>query len=362
MTKHSSSKASTSKTSKRGSISPMAQQLLEMHLRYEMQCFKHDNFIELCTTEAEFLLEAVSKIQLNTVVSPEQIKKVINENVVKASIPGAIAEVAGEAADALFNAKSHQETRLNQVFTKKDFEEFVDKALELKQQRDKGLNRLIELPIYSELISGILYQAILRYICDSNLISKNVPGVSSMLKMGRNVMSKTAPKLGSNLEESVRSFIEESLDFILEESKKFLEDSITDEQIKESAMELWETVENKPLSEFQQGMNSLDLSEFIALGYDFWLKFRKSEYFIKSYETIVDYFFERYGEQDIKMLLEDFDISKKRLIEPIKIFAPKALETFKENGILEELLRRHLEGFYHSKEVEMIVKKTTKAT
>ncbi|KZY97064.1 hypothetical protein A3743_21255, partial [Oleiphilus sp. HI0072] len=341
MTKRQANKTKHDTANDKSELPSLSKQLLELHLKHELECFNSDRFIELCDSETEFLLKAVGEIHLNKFVSAKQIKQVIYENVVSSSIPGAIAEVAGEAADTLFTSKKHQETLLNQIISKKDFEEFIDKALELKEQRNKGIDKVIELPIYAELISGILYQAILRYIYESNLISKNIPGVSSMLKMGRNVVSKAAPKIGSGVEESVKSFIIDSLDFILDESKKFLEGSVSDEQLRDSAMELWEAIENKPMSEFQQGMDSLDLSEFIALGYDFWLKFRKTDYFISSYETIVDYFFKRYGRKNLDVLLEEFDVSKDRIIAPIKIFAPKALEAFKENGILEELLRRH---------------------
>jgi len=326
----------------------IANSLLELHIRHEIENFQADNFIALIRGESNEVFDWLKTVKLKQLVTAKQIKQVIQRNVVKESVPGAAAEIAGEAASRLFTSEQHRNTLLNEIVSREQYEEFIDKLLELKEQRNNGLDRVIELPIYEDLISGILYQAITRYIYESNMFSKNIPGVSSMLKMGRSVVNKTAPKLGSGLEDSVRSYIADSLDFILEESKSFLEESVTDEELKSSAMELWSIIESKPLSEFQQGMDSLDLSEFVALGYDFWLQFRKSDYFKHCYETVVDYFYEKYGDAKLSELLDDLFITQERALTEVEFFAPQALKTLQKSNLLEGLIRRHLARFYQS--------------
>ena len=232
--------------------------------------------------------------------------------------------------------------------TTQEVEEFVDKALELKEQRREGLNRIIDLPVYTDLISGVLYQAIVRYIYDSNVFSKKVPGVASMLKFGSSVISKTVPKLEGAVEDNVKSYISNNLGLIITESKSFLENNMTDEELKTSAMDLWDFVESKSLGELQTGIDSMDLSEFVVLGYEFWLRFRKSEYFKQSYELIVAYFYEKYGDAELSVLFDDFLITPDRIKEEAERFAPQVLAVLKESGQLEGLLRRRLESFYTS--------------
>ena len=325
-----------------------AENLLELHIQHELQNFQTDQFVAILKNESENTFSWLRDIKLQNVVTANQIKQVIHQNVVEENVPAAIAEMAGEAANKLFNSKKHQKTRLNEIISREQFEDFIDKLLELAEQRNNGIDKVIDLPIYGDLISGVLYKAIIRYIVDSNLISKNIPGVSSMLKMGRSMVNKTVPKLGGGIEDSVRSYITDSLDFILEESKSFLEESVTEEELKTSAMELWSIIESKPLSEFQEGKNSLDLSEFVALGYDFWLQFRKSRYFKHCYTTVVDYFFRKYGKSPLSKLLDDLAITPERAMVEIERFAPHVLETLNEGEFLEDLIRRHLEKFYLS--------------
>jgi len=327
----------------------LADQLLALHIQHELAEFNPDKLIVWARNESEVLFEWLQTTQLNQFVTAKHIKTVIKTHVVEDEIPGAIAEIAGEAATRLFNSTKHKKTTLTNIISRNEYDRFVDKLIELKEQRQRGLDRVIDLPLYGDLISGIVYQAITRYIYESNVFSKKVPGISSMLKISKNVFNKAVPKLGSGIEESIKSYITDSLELILEESKLFLNESVTDEQLKASAMDLWDMLENKTLGEFQEGMDSLDLSEFVALGYEFWQQFRKSGYFKDAYETIVDYFFKKYGSNELGILLEDFMITPERTMKVVELFAPLALNTLNESGQLEGLIKRRLTAFYNSK-------------
>lgn len=339
----------TTPSPKQGSLKLQLNNMLEAHVKYELNQFKDSNLQALVSNELNYLLSSTAQINLNSWVSPQIIKDLIKEHVVENSIPGSVADIAGKMSESIFSSEFHNKTKLKNIISRQQFEEFVDKAIELKEQRTNGLDKLIDLPIYTDLISGILFQSITHYIYDNNLLSKNIPGMSSLLKVGKSFMDKTAPKLGTGIEDSVRSYIANSLELIITESKAFLANSVTDEQLKDSAITLWENLENKSLADFQKGMNSLDLSEFIALGYNFWLSFRKSTYFKQCYETTVDVFFNEYGDSTIEELMEEFQITKEKILKESSRFAPSLIKGLKKSGYLESAIRRHLEGFYTSK-------------
>jgi hypothetical protein len=340
------------KTTLSPELSPedIANKLLELHVQHEMASFDEVTLMAWIREESGTLLNWVRTINISQLVSAQKIKDVIKTNVVDREIPGAIAEIAGEAAAHLFTSEQHLNTHLSEIIDNKQYEGFVEKFLELREQRTEVLNHIIDLPIYRDLISGVLYQAITRYIYESNIISKKVPGVSSMLKMGSKMVSKTVPKLGGAVEDNVKSYISNNLGFILDVSKSFFEDTLTDDEIKVSAMDFLDLLEDKTLGEFQEGMDSLDLSEFVALGYEFWLRFRNTDYFKNSYELMVDYFFDKYSEGDLGILLDDLTITQELVVTEADRFAPQIINTLKESGQLEGLIRRRLERFYTSEE------------
>lgn len=336
------------KTPKNESLKHPLDKLFEAHVQHELEHFTSTNFQSLIKSELSYFLKASSNTKLSQWIDPQPIKDLIKEHVVENTIPGSVAELAGKMSDKIFTSSLHKKTKLSQIISRHQFEEFVDKAIELKEQRNNGLDKIIDLPIYTDLISGILFQSITHYIYENNLLSKNIPGMSSLLKAGKSFMDKTAPKLGTGIEDSVRSYIANSLELIISESKAFLANSVTDEQLKESAITLWENIENKSLSDFQKGMNSLDLSEFISLGYDFWLNFRKSTYFKHCYETTVDMFFKEYKDMTIAELMEEFQITSEKIHQESARFAPYLIKGLKDSGYIEAAIRRHLELFYTS--------------
>lgn len=347
-TTHSCPLMPAKKISKPSPSNPVLDQLLEAHVAHELAHFSEASFPAWLDKEITLIIKQAKTTRVSDWVNAQMIKDLIQEHVVRAAIPGAFADISGQMSDKIFTSDFHQKTRLKQILSRSQFEEFVDKALELKEQRNNGLDKLIDLPIYTDLISGILFQSIIHYIYDNNLLSKNIPGMSSLLKASKSFMHKAAPKLGNGIEDSVRNYIANSLELIIIESKAFLSESVTDSDLKESAMELWSRIENKPLSEFQRGMNSLDLSEFIALGYQFWLSFRKSDYFRQCYEHSVDFFFEQYAAFTLEELMEEFQVTPTKISTEVQRFGPALIAGLRSCGYLEKAIRRHLEGFYHS--------------
>lgn len=62
----------------------------------------------------------------------------------------------------------------------------------------------------------------------------------------------------------------------------------------------------------------------------------------------MDYFFDKYGDIRFGVLLDDAGITHEQQMEETGCFAPYILNTFKESGQLEALIRRRLESFYTS--------------
>lgn len=332
------------------SAQAMARQLTDMHVKHELSKFDEEAMMGWFKEDLEQVMGWLRSQTLESLVSAAQVKSTIYDTVVMYDIPGAVAEIAGESALKHFDSSWHLETPLKDLMDARQFEGILDKVLELEHQINRATNKLVELPAYKELISGVLYGAITRYIYDSNLISKKVPGVSSMLKMSRSVVNKAAPKLGGAVEDNVRSFIEDNLSLIQQESKAFLNDMLAEDDLKASIMDFWDAVEDRTMAEYQEGMDAMDLADLVVLGYEFWLKFRKTPYFKSSYESIVDYWFEKYGASPLSELFDDLDVQSDTILREAQRYAPKCLSLLKESGELEGLIRRRLEGFYFSKE------------
>lgn len=325
-----------------------AQNLLELHLQHEMAAFDDVSLLSWFAEETDQLLIWSQSIRLNQLVTADTVKAFIQANLVTRDIPATVVEMADEASTWLISSQHHLDTLLGEIINEAHYEDFVAQVLELDEQLKGSLNLVMELPIYRKVLSGVIYQAITRYIYDANILSKSVPGVSSLLKIGQRVVSKTAPSLSNAVEENVRSYISTNLDLILVESEAFLEKTMTDEALKIAAMEIFESLKDKPLGELQEGIDNQKLSRFIQLVFGFWEHFRHTAYFKNTYELMVDYFFEKYGEETLDVLLDNLDISSELLIQEVARFAPQLVVSLKQSGQLEAIIRRRLSSFYTS--------------
>lgn len=333
----------------------LASELLELHIKHELDALTPEGFSHWLKEETAPILECLSTVPLNQLLNEEQLNQIIHDQVVSHPIPGAIAEIAGGAATYLFKSDSHLDSRLKDIMTAKQFQGFVSKFMELESQRHDLIHQMIDLPVYRSLISNVVYKAITRYLYEDNMLSKHVPGVSSMLKMSRNVMNKTVPKISGAMEDSVKKYISNNLSLFQQESKTYLIESLSSEDLESSIMDFWDDVENKTLRELQQGMDSIDLSEFVVLGYEFWLEFRESDYFADCYQSVVSYLYQCYGDEPLGTLFEDLEITESMVIDRIEQLIPQTLSALRDNGVLEDIIRRRLSAFYESNAAQSLL-------
>ena len=355
-------KAKPSKTAKAAktevqsdTAKPLSRTLLELHLQHELNRLRGERFVQELRAEVRAFMPVLQRLTLNDWVSPEQIMAVIRRNVVDLKIAGGITELAGDMVNRIYTSKAHRDARLKDIMTAKQFEEFVEKILSLKSHRQRLVSQLLGHPVYSELVSRIVYQGIVQYLAKSNLTGSNIPGVSAVFKFGKKMVDKAAPDLEANLEAGLKTFIGKNMRFFIQQSETFLNETLSDRQLKGTIMDFWDAIESKSMKDFQKGIDALDLSEFVVLGYEFWLKYRKTRHFEGACRTVVEGIFEKYGSQPISVLLDDMGVSEAMILTEAEAFAPRIAEVLQKDGYLEERLRLRLESFYYSEDVQKLL-------
>src|SRR5690606_26361091 len=209
-------KAAAPKTAKTGTEQAsapapgsLAHQLLELHLQHELASFSDDQFLRDVHEEVKGLLAMLQQVRLRDWVSPEQIMGVIQRDVIDIKIAGGIAELAGDMANQVYLSDGHRDAKLREIMSAKQLEQFVEKILSLKSHRQRMVRRALDHPIYADLISHILYEGIVHYLANNNLLSGKLAGMgmSSIMKFGKKMVDKAVPTMEGGLEASLKSFI-----------------------------------------------------------------------------------------------------------------------------------------------------------
>lgn len=340
----------------------LAEQLLELHIQHELNALTCDQFFADTRGEVDRMFELLGRIPLRDLVSPEQIHGVIHRNVVQFEIHGGIPELAGEMAAKVRAAPVQETTRLKDLLSREQVAELIDEILTLRHQRERLVEHVMEHALYRELVAELVYHGLVNYIYEENLFSRSVPGIAATMKLGKRMFSKAIPGLDESLEKNLKAYIAKSLPFLIRQSQAFINGALSDEELKESANELWALVENKTLAELQSGIGELELSEFVVLGYEFWQGFRKTDYYRGCYEAVVEHLFDKYGDQPLDVLIGDMGVTPQIVKTELEAFGPGLFNALKKEGYLEELLRRRLGAFYHSEAAtKLLVKQERQA-
>ena len=322
--------------------------LFEAHVKHEVAALKGAKLKKFLEQEVDELLGYAEKVPLGRLISPEQVMGVIKRIAVNMELDAGIPELAAEMAAEVLKAPVQADTTLGEILSREQASGFIEEALELRQQRERIISEIMAHPVYQELVSNVVYHGLVNYLYEDNLITRSVPGVGSVMKFGKKMANKAVPGLDETFERRIKAWLAESLPGLIVRSEQFLHRALTDDELRDSVMAAWVSLENQTIAEFQDGLGEVELQEFVVLGYDFWLNFRKTAYFEGCARAVVEHLFAKYGDRPVMDLLNDIGVTREVIVTEIAELGLPIIDVLHKEGYVEALVRRRLGSFYKS--------------
>lgn len=322
------------------------QTLMEAHVQHELGRFKSKKYRQTIREETAAVFRWIKKLKLREVLTPEQVIGIIERNVVEMPVAAGVTELTGEMSRRVLNAPINQKTAFEDIFPRKSYDDIVDKIGGMETARKDVISRLVNSSVYSQQISEVLYTGIKEYLLEENIIAQKVPGVASIIKLGKFAVNKTLRPLEAAVEKTVKSYIEKNLTNTIRRSEKSLNDYFDEAHVIEMGDDIWASISRTRLSEYFRMLDGNDMEDFIIIGYDFWMHFRKTPYFREIYTDLVHFFFEKYGDRTIELIAEDVGVTEKMVVNELTQSLSHGIETALAIGYLEERIRARLENFY----------------
>lgn len=322
--------------------------LFEAHVKHEMAALKGAKLQKFLGQEVDELLNHADRITLNRLTNVDQIMGVIRRIVVDMELDAGIPELAAEMANEVMKAPVQADTTLGEILSREQASEFIEEALELRNQRERIITEIMAHPVYQELVSNVVYHGLTNYLYEDNLIARSVPGVGSMMKFGKKMANKAVPGLDETFERGIKAWLSDSLPGLLARSEQFLHKAFSDDELRDSVMAAWVSLEGQTIDQLQDGLGEVELQAFVVLGYEFWLNFRKTGYFDGCAQAVVDHLFVKYGDRPIMELLQDVGVTREVIVTEVEALALPIIDVLREEGYLEALVRRRLGSFYRS--------------
>jgi len=342
--------------------------LLDAHIEHELNAFKNGAYKNRVREEISSLFRWITHIKLRDISTPEQINDFIQRKVVESPVPGGITELIGEMSRKVLTSIHNEKTLFEDIFERKQFDIILDKGISLTEVKTFLIKKMINSAAYSKLISTIIYTAIKEYLITESKLAQNIPGLSSLSHIGKHTVNiaENVPMVSSvinvckesinealhlfetEIETRIITYIETTLESKIQHSENFLQELLNEKNLNHLTEQIWDLISKNSLSDYFSTLNSNDMEDFILIGYDFWLHFRKTAYFKNIYKELVSYFFEKYGDHEIDIIIEDVGVDEEMVINDIIQLISPAIETALDIGYIEERIRYRLESFYFS--------------
>lgn len=329
---------------------PTAEALLQAHVAYLLAEMETDRLEPRFAQGIARFLERAADISLGEAVTPAQIKQTAHRYAIEMQLGGALPELVGDVARRIYRHKAMDKTRLHELVPDAHFEEFLDKTLELEKVYQALVIESVSNPIYSEVISDLLYAGIRDFVTRLRF-----PGSKSAARVGKALSRRARPELGEEVEEKLRSFIQKGTHARLKASQKQFLQAVESEHFREVLLDLWDDNKERAVADFRNYLGKRDVEEFFVIGYEYFQHLRGTRLFREMIDAGIDTFFAKYGETSLRDLLEEIGVTPEMMLAEALQFAPPVIDMLRRRGLLEEIVREGLEGFYASEAVTGIL-------
>lgn len=324
-----------------------AEQLVDAHVAFELALWTK-KLPEQIENETEAFFAWAQSTELNQLTNADRVKNAARSLVVDMPLPESIAELVGGIAAHLVALPVNKETQLGDVVSESLLEDSVEQIVALSELRDAIIAGSIESPLFTMLVSDILYNGIRDYLAAG---TEKLGAVSGFLAKGAGALGK---QIDGQLEKRLRGYIKANAKNIARQSKSFLQTSLNEERLRELVDEVWAIVAQANLS-VADVLQEDELQSMAAYGQRFWLELRQTEYFQTLLNEGIEAYFASYGDKPITEALADVGVGADLIKAEAAALLPPLVQALVDTGYLEALLRRRLGAFYTSKEAAALI-------
>ena len=271
--------------------------LLEAHVRFELERLRGEKLPATLAEEVADVFAWLGHVRLHEVVSADQVVDWIGRNVIERPISPELVDEIRENVLFVHEFLTNDDARVASLLPRGVFDQLVDNIIGLEDLRREITHQVISSSVYGVLISNVLYRGIKAFVLTENALAKNIPGASSLLRMGQNALNAGAPTLGRSIDKQLLAFISANVQETILESETFLNTTLDARLMRKWSEEVWAANAETEMAELAGYVDTESLEAMVQIGLNFWLHFRATPLFAELMTGLVRNFFRVHGEK-----------------------------------------------------------------
>ena len=328
---------------------PTATALLEAHTRHMLNNLGGPGLGPLLDEETAALCTWLNTLPVSKVTDVVRVRDFLLRNVFEITPSETLLTQIGTLATVALTNPLNKTTALEELLNAREYDLIVDRVIALEELRRQIVHAVLQNPSVVQLISDLIYHGVKSYLVDENALTKKVPGMSSLMKMGKGMMERMG-SLDAALENTLKSYIKRNTRATMDLAERLVQHAMETPKLKSVSREFWQQIKGEKLDRVTQYIKADDVDDVVRIGATLWNHFRTTPYARDTLNDLVHTWFERWGNQTVLQVLVDIGLTPERLQVEVRQFGEPLVAELIASGHLEARIRVHLETFYASPE------------
>ena len=327
---------------------PVVEQLIEAHLVFLEQEFAQAETVQV---ELKQFYHWLCLQPLQHIWSFDVIYQLIEKQILNTPASSFLIEQIAEHISLALQHPLNDQTKIEDVISVNTIDSIAQYVASKTEHRQRLIKTVVNNPAFSALITQLIQHSIQDYL-DNSMMSKRVPGVGHLMKMGKSVLESVTD---SNLNETIAHYLKKNVLKISQMSERVLNQHFDDDKLYHFQANIWHKVKLMPVSILRQYVEIQDLPKTVNFGHDIWDHIHQTPYLKQQVHDGVLAWYERNQARTFEQLLRDLNIDANLIENELSQLLVPILQKVIKTGYLKQRTRIYLEKFYYSEKVTQLL-------
>lgn len=325
-----------------------AQQLLDAQVDFIQQLLNDDTMIH-----QEFMdfFAWFTQQNIGDVWQPQHINALLQQQTLNTPVSSRLIELIEQHIAFALAHPDNAQTQIDAVLDVHTIDHIAQYIASKNAHRQALVKQLVNNSAYVELMTNIVQQSIKDFI-DNGVLSKKVPGMGSLMKVGKSVLERASD---NTLDENLRHYLHKNFSKISSLSERLINQYLDDDKVYHLQAQFWHSIKDAPLSSVKNYILIEDLPHTVGLGQQIWEHLRQTEYLQQQVADGVAHWFEVHKNDTFAKVLADIHIDENLLRNELADLCLPIIQKLIADGYLAERIGFYLSQFYASDAVQQIL-------
>lgn len=323
-----------------------AKALLDAHTRHVVQQLTGPALAGVLDDETAVFWDWLAARPVSAIIDEVRVRDFLLRNVFEITPSERLLAQIGTLSARALTSPLNKQTRLEELLNAREYDLIVDRLIALEDVRREIVHAVMQNPSVTQLVSDLVYNGVKNYLMEDGGLAKKVPGMSSLMKMGKGMMERVGAD--DALEGALKSYVKRNTRATMEMSEKLVNHALETPKLKSVSRQFWQQIKSAPLDRVTRYVEADDVQDVVVIGSTVWNHFRQTSYARELLNELVHAWFEQWGGDPASTALESIGLDKARLQGEVKLLLTPLAAELEKGGHLEARVRLHLEVFYSS--------------